>query len=81
MFFILSWRWSDHAGTCPGGDLSRWGFGASRDDMLKCCRPLKVEVFRLADDKLLQRLGWKPAEPARYDGVHGMVIVEGEPST
>lgn len=68
-------------GTCPGGDLSLWGFGAdSEKDMIKCCRPLKVEVFRLEDDKFLQNSGWRPAEPSQYRGKHGMVVVEGEPA-
>ncbi|KAI0018498.1 hypothetical protein F4780DRAFT_781343 [Xylariomycetidae sp. FL0641] len=65
--------------TCPGGDLSRWGFGAdSEADMVECCRPLRVEVFRLADEGLLESAGWKPAEPAPYHGNHGMRIPEGE---
>lgn len=65
--------------TCPGGDLSLWGFGSdSEREMVKCCRPLKVEVFELEDGALLERLGWKPAELPPYRGNHGMVIPEGE---
>ncbi|KAI1450560.1 hypothetical protein F5Y02DRAFT_413281 [Annulohypoxylon stygium] len=65
--------------TCPGGDLSLWGFGAdSEKEMIKCCRPLKVEVFKLQDADFLQRNGWKPAEPAPYKGKHGMLVPEGE---
>ncbi|GJC89044.1 uncharacterized protein ColLi_11882 [Colletotrichum liriopes] len=65
--------------TCPGGDLSLWGFGEdSEEEMIKCCRPLKVEVFRLEDEDLLQRGGWKPAEVSRYKGRHGMNIPLGE---
>jgi uncharacterized protein YcgI (DUF1989 family) len=68
-------------GTCPGGDLSLWGFGAdSEKDMIKCCRPLKVEVFRLEDAAFLQNAGWRPAEPSKYQGKHGMAVVEGEPA-
>jgi hypothetical protein len=48
--------------------------------MIKCCRPLKVEVFRLADGDFLQEAGWRPAEPSKYQGKHGMVVVEGEPA-
>ncbi|CAH0045570.1 unnamed protein product [Clonostachys solani] len=34
--------------TCPGGDLSLWGFGSdSEEEMIKCCRPLKVQVYEL----------------------------------
>ncbi|KXH69396.1 hypothetical protein CSAL01_01875 [Colletotrichum salicis] len=65
--------------TCPGGDLSLWGFGEdSEEEMIKCCRPLKVEVFRLEDEGLLQRGGWKPAEVSKYSGRHGMDIPLGE---
>ncbi|KAI8257702.1 hypothetical protein K4K58_003777 [Colletotrichum sp. SAR11_239] len=65
--------------TCPGGDLSLWGFGEdSEEEMIKCCRPLKVEVFKLEDDSLLQRGGWKPAEVSPYKGHHGMNIPLGE---
>ncbi|EEY23529.1 meiotic chromosome segregation protein [Verticillium alfalfae VaMs.102] len=65
--------------TCPGGDLSLWGFGAdSEKDMIKCCRPLKVEVFKLEDEGLLDRWGWKPAEVSPYKGNHGMMVPQGE---
>ncbi|TEA17836.1 Uncharacterized protein C8034_v011685 [Colletotrichum sidae] len=65
--------------TCPGGDLSLWGFGEdSEEEMIKCCRPLKVEVFRLEDESLLQRGGWKPAEVSPYKGRHGMTVPLGE---
>jgi hypothetical protein len=46
--------------------------------MIQCCRPLKVEVFRLEDQRLLETKGWKPAEKAAYRGVHGLEIPEGE---
>ncbi|KAK9772711.1 hypothetical protein SCAR479_10581 [Seiridium cardinale] len=65
--------------TCPGGDLSLWGFGEdSEKEMIKCCRPLKVEVFRLEDPAILERGGWKPAEVAPYRGNHGIAIPQGE---
>ncbi|KAM9878455.1 meiotic chromosome segregation protein [Verticillium dahliae] len=65
--------------TCPGGDLSLWGFGAdSEKEMIKCCRPLKVEVFKLEDEGLLDRQGWKPAEVSPYKGNHGMTVPQGE---
>ena len=36
------------------------------------CRPLGVEVYQLADDKVLE--GWKsPSSPA-YKGMHGMTM-------
>ncbi|RYO92861.1 hypothetical protein DL764_008065 [Monosporascus ibericus] len=65
--------------TCPGGDLSLWGFGGdSEKEMIKCCRPLKVEVFKLRDEAFLERRGWRPAEPAPYKGMHGISIPRGE---
>ena len=66
-------------GTCPGGDLSAWGFGEnSEEEMLKSCRPLRVEVFQLEDKEFLDKNGWKPSEPANYSGRHGIKIPEGE---
>mgnify|MGYP002349538086 CR=1 FL=1 len=65
--------------TCPGGDLSLWGFGAdSEKEMVKCCRPLRVQVYELEDPGLLRRLGWEPAEKANYRGMHGVRAPEGE---
>ena len=65
--------------TCPGGDLSQWGFGSDNEqEMIKCCRPLQVEVFKLpGGDKMLAGK-WKPAERPKYRGFHGMVVPEGE---
>jgi uncharacterized protein YcgI (DUF1989 family) len=55
--------------TCPGGDLSvpLWGPGAR--DPLEVCRPLGVEVYRVAPQLLR---GWAPPEPAAYRNNHGM---------
>ncbi|KAJ6552487.1 hypothetical protein DFH09DRAFT_1262627 [Mycena vulgaris] len=65
--------------TCPGGDLSLWGFGAdSEKEMVQCCRPLDVKVFRLEDESLLRKWGWKMPEPAPYRGLHGMTVPQGE---
>lgn len=47
--------------------------------MVKCCRPLHVEVFRLEDPDLPARLGWKPAQPSGYTGMHGIISPGGEP--
>jgi len=64
--------------TCPGGDLSLWGFGSdSEKEMIKCCRPLKVEVFEV-DDAALSKIDWKPAQRPPYAGIHGMKIPGGE---
>ncbi|GAB1319803.1 hypothetical protein MFIFM68171_10013 [Madurella fahalii] len=65
--------------TCPGGDLSLWGFGAdSEKEMIKCCRPLRVEVFSLKNSEIMKQAGWRPSEPSKYRGKHGMVVMEGE---
>lgn len=46
--------------------------------MIKCCRPLKVEIFQPEATELLSQGGWKPAEASKYKGRHGMYIPEGE---
>lgn len=46
--------------------------------MIKCCRPLHVQVFELQDKDVLTKGGWKPAEPANYRGMHGMKVPSGE---
>ena len=58
--------------TCPGGDLSRfgWGEGTGGVDMLDCCRPLGIEVYDIQDDAVLK--DWKPPVSPDYKGVHGM---------
>jgi uncharacterized protein YcgI (DUF1989 family) len=63
--------------TCPGGDLSVWGFGKD-EEMRAVCRELKVEVFVLEDEGLLEREGWKPSVVSQYKGMHGMKVPEGE---
>ncbi|KAF8509780.1 hypothetical protein BU17DRAFT_77811 [Hysterangium stoloniferum] len=58
--------------TCPGGDLSlRIGWSADNDKALACCRPLKVEVFRIPDVTLRD---WKPWTAAKYIGNHGLPV-------
>ena len=60
--------------TCPGGDLSAWGWDQSGDGnkMLASCRPLGVEVYRLIDPSVLE--GWQAPEPSGYRGLHGMKL-------
>jgi uncharacterized protein len=61
--------------TCPGGDLSLWGWGEGKGgDMVEVCRPLGVEVFRITDERVLE--GWKSPECPRYKGVHGVKMKE-----
>jgi len=40
--------------------------------MLTCCRPLGVEVFKIADPAVLKN--WQPPEPALYRGMHGITL-------
>lgn len=62
--------------TCPGGDLSTWSWdesegGSATEAMIKCCRPLAVEVYSLTDEaEILQN--WSEPEPAGYKGFHGL---------
>lgn len=58
--------------TCPGGDLSAWGWekGEGKDSMVDCCRPIRVEVYEITDASVLE--GWKSLEIAAYRGGHGM---------
>lgn len=69
--------------TCPGGDLSTWGWGeggggeeGEKKSMLDCCRPLKVEVFKIDDQSVLSE--WKEPQSPQYRGVHGLTIPPGE---
>ncbi|KIV98268.1 hypothetical protein PV10_01935 [Exophiala mesophila] len=65
--------------TCPGGDLSQWGFGSDNEkEMIKCCRPLKVEVFQLEDEDGVLGGRWEQPACPSYRGQHGMKIPEGE---
>lgn len=59
--------------------MSLWGFGSdSEKEMIKCCRPLQVQVFELEDEQLLSKGGWTPAEVSKYRERHGMHVPVGE---
>lgn len=45
--------------------------------MIKCCRPLHVQVYKI-EDEVLKKNGWKEAEVSKYRGMHGVVSPEGE---
>lgn len=64
--------------TCPGGDLSSWGWDASNSSEMKdTTKPLGVEVYSLTDrERVLE--GWKAPESPRYLGLHGMRMPERE---
>jgi uncharacterized protein YcgI (DUF1989 family) len=57
--------------TCPGGDLSLPMWGPDARDPLEVCRPLGVEIYRLAPD-LLE--GWSTPPVAAYKGQHGLTL-------
>ncbi|KAK2626808.1 hypothetical protein QTJ16_003983 [Diplocarpon rosae] len=58
--------------TCPGGDLSVYGWGEdSAQRMLDTCRPLAVAVYDIENKEEVLK-NWKESEPARYKGMHGM---------
>ncbi|RDW61994.1 hypothetical protein BP6252_11427 [Coleophoma cylindrospora] len=50
---------------CPAGDESVFGWGAdAMERMEKCCRPLKVDVYKLQDPQLLS--GWTSPQCPSY---------------
>lgn len=67
--------------TCPGGDLSEWGWDYSEKKIKDTCKPIKVEVYRIADQvKADVMRGWKESVCPRYKGNHGIKVPEGEGS-
>jgi uncharacterized protein YcgI (DUF1989 family) len=73
--------------TCPGGDLSAWGWhqadptktAEDKPDMKSTCRPIRVEVFEIADGVRRDVLeGWKESVVSGYKGLHGMRVPTGE---
>jgi uncharacterized protein YcgI (DUF1989 family) len=52
------------------GDLSQWGWEEKGEKMGATTRPLGVEVYKLADPKVLH--GWKQPESPNYRGLHGL---------
>lgn len=70
--------------TCPGGDLSAWGWhqadeGSDKPDMKSTCRPIRVEVFEIEEGVREEVLkGWEEPKVSVYKGFHGMRIPSGE---
>jgi len=54
---------------CPGGDLSIPMWGPNARDTIGVCRPLGIEIYRVAPQLLI---GWKRSEIAPYRGMHGL---------
>ncbi|EUC28084.1 hypothetical protein COCCADRAFT_110084, partial [Bipolaris zeicola 26-R-13] len=73
--------------TCPGGDLSAWGWHQAEEgkgegeepDMKSTCRPIRVEVLEIEEGVRKEVLkDWKRPEKSGYVGMHGMRIPTGE---
>lgn len=77
--------------TCPGGDLSAWGWGMADEEkgetegkkmeggMKETCRPIKVEVWEINERVRAEALaGWAPPQRPAYKGMHGMDVPLGE---
>ena len=60
--------------TCPGGDLSAWGWGEGKEggNMIDCCKPLGVEVYKITDHNVLR--DWRPPVSPQYRGMHGVEL-------
>lgn len=56
------------ASTCPQGDCSM----ACAGDGEPTTYPLSVEVWKLKDENVLEKEGWKPTIMSQYRGNHGM---------
>ncbi|KAI0746318.1 hypothetical protein C8Q80DRAFT_1174519 [Daedaleopsis nitida] len=58
--------------TCPGGDLSAWGWKSQGTDMRDTCRLIRVEVWALEEAVQTEVLrGWEEFKPSDYAGAHG----------
>jgi uncharacterized protein YcgI (DUF1989 family) len=78
--------------TCPGGDLSAWGWHQAEEgkgdvgsaekeegSMKSTCRPIKVEVWEVKGEAREEVLrDWKRPERSAYKGMHGMSVPSGE---
>lgn len=74
--------------TCPGGDLSAWGWGMADEltdsiegqkKMKETCNPIKVEVWNIAEEERTDVLrGWELPKRPEYRGMHGMAVPKGE---
>lgn len=60
--------------SCPGGDLSVFGWGEdAATGMLNTCRPLGVAVYELVDRENILK-GWEESKSPPYKGMHGLKI-------
>ena len=53
-----------------------WGWGEGKDgvNMIDCCRPLGVEVYRLEDGAELKN--WRSPQFSAYRGNHGLRMID-----
>ena len=54
-----------------------WGWNKGddgADEMLKCCRPLGVEIFSLTEPTILK--DWQSPKTAAYRGMHGITLTD-----
>ena len=64
--------------TCPGGDLSSWGWEPVKDEMAATCRPIEVSVWKIGEE-LLKGTVFENEPVARsptYRGCHGLRFPE-----
>lgn len=60
--------------TCPGGDLSVYGWGEdSAKRMLDTCKPLGVAVYEIEGREEVLK-DWKESQRPGYKGMHGLEI-------
>lgn len=62
--------------SCPGGDVSKWGWAKKdgEDPMLDCCRPREVEMYKITDFEILT--GWETSAASSYMGLHAITLHE-----
>ena len=60
--------------TCPGGDLSVFGWGEeAAQGMLETCRPLGVAVYEIDSNLKTEILkDWQESASPGYNGMHGI---------
>jgi len=84
---LSAWAWEEEEGedwgeSESGEEEAKKGKGGGKKSMLETCRPIKVEVWRIAEEVREEVLkGWEEPKRPAYRGMHGMVVPEGEGGT